>query len=350
MYNSLLTSNMKNLSVVDLNRARITNLFLLGGFAVMFFTLIYRIFNNPNLEMILIDICTSFGFLGAFFWLRRSHKLQETIYFSTFLIIVFMLFFTKLNHNVSFGLVWTYTVPLFVIPLNGYRAGLVLMGVYYAFIFGFIYIDYEDWLANGWDRLSLVRYVIVSFSLVILSTFYNLIFEKFRDELYKHSTTDHLTNLLNRRKIDEILEHQISSIKRYSAQKKQFSICIFDIDDFKRINDNFGHLIGDKVLKTIGDLLLKNLRIVDHAGRWGGEEFCIIMPHTNSQEALLLVERIKKSINEYNFELPWKITCSFGVATYDDFNLSKDTFIRYADTAMYRAKNEGKDRIYFGAK
>lgn len=349
-YKSLLSSNMKHLNIVDANRARVTNLFLLGGFAVMLFTLIYRIFNEPNLEMILINICTSFGFLGAFFWLRRTQKLQEAIYFSTALIIIFMLIFTKLNQNVSFGLVWTYTVPIFVIPLHGVRVGLGLMAIYYSFIFGFIYVDYEAWQESGWDRLSLVRYIIVSFSLVTLSAFYSYIFEKFQNELYKHSTTDHLTALLNRRKIDEVIEDEISSMKRYNSYENGFSICIFDIDDFKKINDNFGHLVGDKVLKKIGELLACNLRKVDNAGRWGGEEFCVIMPHTDTKEAFKLMERIRAKIKEHDFGLTWQVTCSFGIATYDNTNLSKDTLIKYADTAMYKAKKEGKDRIYFGEK
>jgi diguanylate cyclase (GGDEF)-like protein len=164
------------------------------------------------------------------------------------------------------------------------------------------------------------------------------------DELKEHASTDSLTKAYNRLKFDEIIEREINRSKRYD---QVLSLIAFDIDHFKTVNDNFGHLFGDYVLKTIVNLTKDNIRGVDYLARWGGEEFMIILPETGLERAEALAQRIKEEIENYKFNKIVKVTVSFGVAQFkkDD---SEDTLIKRADDALYKAKNKGRNRVEIG--
>ncbi|KAF2956217.1 diguanylate cyclase [Marinitoga sp. 38H-ov] len=158
------------------------------------------------------------------------------------------------------------------------------------------------------------------------------------------SERDGLTNLYNKKVITEKLNDLLISFKR---KKFDLSIAMLDIDDFKQINDNFGHVVGDEVLKIFSNLLNSEMRENDFVGRYGGEEFLVIMPGTNCQEAKVALERALKKVREYD----WKkigiikpITFSGGVCCeYKGKSLTE--FIDNADTALYLAKKLGKNRI-----
>jgi diguanylate cyclase (GGDEF)-like protein len=164
------------------------------------------------------------------------------------------------------------------------------------------------------------------------------------DELKEHASTDSLTKAYNRLKFDEIIESEINRSKRYD---QMLSLIAFDIDHFKTVNDNYGHLFGDYVLKTIVNLTKDNIRGVDYLARWGGEEFMIILPETGLERAEALAQRIKEEIENYKFKKIVKVTVSFGVAQFkkDD---SEDTLIKRADDALYKAKNKGRNRVEIG--
>lgn len=321
-----------------------TSLCLLGSSFMMFVTLIYRIFTEPIVSFIIIDICTSFGFLLIYLCLRKYKNLELVVIFSVIFIIIFMLIFVKINHNISYGLVWSYTVTLFVIPLVGFRKAFFFLGAFYLCIFGFIYSEYDIWVQNGWDDLSFMRYLSVAASLILLGSFYDLVFENFQKELYKISTIDHLTQIYNRRKISEIVQEQIQIAKRQKDKNLKLAICIFDIDDFKFINDNFGHIIGDKVLKNVATIARESIRTVDFIGRWGGEEFCLIIPNTQAKYLEKIIEKIRTNIKNFDFDIDKTITCSFGISIYEEQD-DNEVFIQKADTAMYWSKNNGKDRV-----
>lgn len=157
------------------------------------------------------------------------------------------------------------------------------------------------------------------------------------------STTDYLTKLYNREEIDKILKRHIDIFKRYNDV---FSIIILDIDDFKNVNDTYGHLTGDKVLIELSNILISNTRETDFAGRWGGEEFIIICPKTNKEEILVISENIRKKIEEHDFEEVGYKTASFGVTSFESKD-SLTTLISKADKAMYISKTKGKNCVNF---
>ena len=158
--------------------------------------------------------------------------------------------------------------------------------------------------------------------------------------MQKLATTDVLTQLDNRMKIDDELAIKYANFKRY---ERVFSIIMLDIDYFKAVNDNYGHQIGDNVLKTISMILKKHSRSIDIVGRWGGEEFLIICGETGLKGAYILAENIRIRIESYPFEHNGNITVSLGIAQVEE-NLSIDGLIKNADKALYEAKDNGRNK------
>ncbi|MEN3043384.1 MAG: diguanylate cyclase [Fervidobacterium sp.] len=160
------------------------------------------------------------------------------------------------------------------------------------------------------------------------------------------SYIDPLTKLFTRYYFSELLAQHFENAVN---QKDSLSIVMCDIDNFKKINDTYGHLTGDKVLKVIAKLLRENIRSTDIVGRFGGEEFIISFPSTDVDETKSILERLRRHIRDLT-EFPFKITLSFGVVNYPEntdgviIQFPED-LIRLADTALYHAKNTGKDKI-----
>jgi len=163
------------------------------------------------------------------------------------------------------------------------------------------------------------------------------------DELKRLSITDKLTGIYNRVKFSESLTDEISRCKRYNGN---LSLIMFDIDHFKKINDSFGHNIGDEVLKKLSKLVQNCIRDTDLFFRWGGEEFMILLPQTNLKDAIILCERIRVDIESEYFEGPNTVTCSFGVTQYNE-NDSEDSFTKRVDNALYDSKHDGRNRVTF---
>ena len=155
------------------------------------------------------------------------------------------------------------------------------------------------------------------------------------------SVTDPLTQLYNRLKLDKVIIYEIDRSHRYH---NPLSIVLFDVDDFKKVNDTYGHQTGDAVLIVIADIVHSIVRDADIAGRWGGEEFMIICPDTDSDGAAKLADKLRQTIAEHRFTTVGTKTCSFGVATLQNKEDAQGLISR-ADTAMYQAKNEGRNRV-----
>jgi len=157
------------------------------------------------------------------------------------------------------------------------------------------------------------------------------------------SETDHLTKAYNRLKFNDVIKMEIIRSRRY---KTDLSVLMFDIDFFKKINDKYGHDRGDLVLVEISKLVKKLIREVDIFCRWGGEEFMVLLPNTSLKFAVLVAERIRKSIYNLEIEGIEKVSCSFGVVSFD-FEENLDTFIKRVDDKLYKAKNNGRNRVEY---
>ncbi len=165
--------------------------------------------------------------------------------------------------------------------------------------------------------------------------------KEWEQKLEKLATTDGLTGILNRYAFNKFLEEEIYRAERYGTK---FSIILFDIDNFKKINDTYGHLTGDEVLKETVNIVKKQIRKSDVFARWGGEEFIILLP--NGTDAVEVAEKIRKTIANSFFIGPEKITVSFGVTSFKEGD-TINSIIKRADQALYLAKENGKNRVEY---
>lgn len=172
---------------------------------------------------------------------------------------------------------------------------------------------------------------------------YQTSLEEKNEELERLSITDKLTGLYNRAKLDSVLNKEFEKATRYNDI---FSVIIMDIDFFKSVNDNFGHQIGDDVLKESAKILSSCIRTSDTLGRWGGEEFLIICPNSKQEDAIKLANRINIAIKQHTFlTYPRKVTMSLGVASYCSIFKKAEDIVASADIALYKAKQAGRDRV-----
>lgn len=160
------------------------------------------------------------------------------------------------------------------------------------------------------------------------------------------STSDPLTGLFNRRYMNEFLKRQIQSIIK---KNKHIGIIIGDVDDFKIINDTYGHIVGDSVLVEIGKLIISNIREKDIACRFGGDEFIIILPECSLENSYKRAEGVKEAINNFIFKNDknelFSVNMSFGVASFPENGTIIDNVIIAADKALYLAKKSGKNNV-----
>jgi diguanylate cyclase (GGDEF)-like protein len=161
-------------------------------------------------------------------------------------------------------------------------------------------------------------------------------------ELMEINRHDELTKVFNRSHLNHVLAEQIYNKERY---QNSFSVVLLDIDDFKKINDSYGHLVGDVVLIEMAQLVSNNIRQFDCFGRWGGEEFMIIIPHVKSMDdTKFFVEKLCKIIANHNFAMVGHCSCSLGV-THCAPNDTMISVVKNADDALYFAKANGKNQV-----
>lgn len=165
--------------------------------------------------------------------------------------------------------------------------------------------------------------------------------EEKNEILIKQATTDALTKVYNRQYFNQYLEHGISSAERYN---NSFSLIMLDVDHFKEINDAFGHLAGDTVLKEISALINTHIRNSDILSRWGGEEFAILILETDLAVASTVAKNLCQLVAQHRFSVKRQVTCSFGVTSYKPGETITE-FIGRADNGLYQAKKGGRNQV-----
>jgi diguanylate cyclase (GGDEF)-like protein len=188
-------------------------------------------------------------------------------------------------------------------------------------------------------------------SLIMWNNNYTNIFQKRRiaiqqKQLERMAYYDPLTDLPNRRMLSKLLKQEISLMKKSNSHES--IIIILDIDDFKNINDTYGHPVGDNMIIQLGNLLKSNVRELDTVSRFGGEEYIILMPRTSLENGYNFAERLRKLISEKEFtigSISLRITCSFGISLLSNNIENSDDYYFLADKALYLAKQNGKNRV-----
>ena len=209
--------------------------------------------------------------------------------------------------------------------------------------------DQESSLADA--RRSMVRnFALGGFIALLISFVINGIMTRYNRRLEQQATSDDLTGLLNRRAFMDNLTREVASLNRYGYSS---AIMMIDIDEFKWINDHYGHIAGDTVLVEVVKIIQETLRSSDLMGRWGGDEFIVYMTQVNREEALIIAERIHEKVSQSKFiigDIELQRTVSIGVAFLDSIVVNVDNDICRADNALVSGKKKGKNFIEVAGK
>lgn len=232
-----------------------------------------------------------------------------------------------------------------LLPVRALQASLLLVAV--STLTGLLRFIPEAAVIGNSGLVSLLRYEI--YLLVIAGFMFAL--AKSKDDYFEAQLkaermetaayTDRLTGLPNRMLLDMELRRWLDVSDRH---ERPLALIIFDLDRFKLVNDNHGHLVGDRVLQEVAEITLPLLRASDMLGRWGGEEFLIIAPETGPEQAHALAERIRVRFEQHHFTQGLSITATFGVAAASGVTSSAELYGR-ADTLLYTAKRAGRNRV-----
>lgn len=348
-------------------------------------------FRQNNLRVLLISIFLTFEQLYyAIFVSTPQSLLQKSFYGTAFIMLIFavtsmILYYNKTSEITFFQNIYEKGIGIMGVTIAVIRVVIIsgqygrLPTIYIAVIYGLAVIFYYSYfeslfiylygivllyfMSAAYNPSLLESTVIVDAvsnniiawiaSMVIYRKFVNEFINqktieekneklnKINEKLKEISDKDRLTGIYNRRKLEEILKEIYNKAQRYN---QAFSLTLLDLDHFKKVNDNYGHQVGDEVLKEVSSLLLDRIRTVDHCGRWGGEEFLIILPETDLESAVELAKRLRGEIENHEFTKVESITSSFGVSAYSD-NKDIEAIIKEADDALYKAKEEGRNRV-----
>ncbi|MBN1623273.1 MAG: GGDEF domain-containing protein, partial [Clostridia bacterium] len=257
--------------------------------------------------------------------------------------------------------IFSFTVFLLVVYLLS--LSYIVRPCYFTIIYFLVFAALLTHIFSSYESSSiLISEILISGVFLLLmaagsSLSYSRYWKLFRQEkeieeinrkLELVSQTDELTGLFNRRRMMDEIEKQIAYSQRY---KNIFSIAMLDIDYFKNINDTYGHDIGDVVLREFSGLLSSKLRLSDFFGRWGGEEFVLLLPGTTPDDSFILLTRLQNDIGNHIFPNGIKVAFSAGICGYQT-GANMNNLIQCADQALYSAKANGRNRteIYSIAK
>ncbi|MBU1086703.1 MAG: GGDEF domain-containing protein [Candidatus Omnitrophica bacterium] len=239
-----------------------------------------------------------------------------------------------------------------LIALSGFWFGIP-GGVIAATISSIIFVvevnSFSSWIARDVVfKTMLLRFIIYFISGIVLGH-QSRVEKRLREKLEFLAAYDELTGFLNYRFTVELMRKELERSKRY---KKNLTIAIIDIDHFKTINDTYGHLVGNDALKTFSKVIKSNLREMDIAGRYGGDEFILVFPESTSDQGLASLNRIKKEISNTKIiskflinEKSFTLTFSAGLSVVADDKNTVNDLINSADKALYKAKQEGRDKV-----
>lgn len=248
------------------------------------------------------------------------------------------------------ALAWFGVVFALAFLVFGTRRGAVVaLGTYVVLYLGATVSAMGGMLANSRSIRVVVflaagHFVLILVVWVLASDVERLAGARARAELLElQATTDPLTGIANRRRADEELLRQVAHARRYG---QPFGVVLVDLDNFKAVNDTYGHEVGDEVLVAAVARLRSGIRAADLLGRWGGEEFVILAPQTSHADTCAMAERCREAMAVHGGERQrQRVTASFGVATFDVDEDDARSLMRRADLAMYEAKRQGRDRV-----
>lgn len=330
------------------NQEETLKIYLIYSFSVIGFIFLFSL-GLKGLESSCITLTTSL-FGGSFLLLFNLIYLRQTENYVISGYVVFYLFFVLMLYLVysggveNTGPLWIYCLPPIALYIHGFKRGLLNLSIFLLLTFIILYYPNNTLLATEYTDAFKLRILLTFVLVAYLSAVYGYSREKSSSKMKKLSEDlefflrrDELTGLYNRRGFQDNI-HKIR--ESYGA------IIMCDIDHFKKVNDTYGHSVGDFTIKEISHCIKENLRQGDIAVRWGGEEFFIFLLEINIDNAFMVSEKLRETIENhpinYNDDIVFHVTMSLGIAQVND-NITLETAIKNADTAMYRSKEAGRN-------
>jgi len=332
-----------NIFSEDIRRVFIINFF--GSVGVLF-TLPLGILSLYRDDITLGAALLFVAFLYAMnhVYLRYTHNYSISGNFVIYPLYALMIYLIYTGGSNGTGHVWIFCVPAVSLFLHGMKRGLIELGIFTSVLIFVMFFIGSDFAKFGYHD-ALKSRVLFSFLVVVfLSAIYEYSMSRFNQELKETSTKlklvayiDSLTGLLNRRGMLQRLEENAD---------EYFHLLLADVDFFKRVNDEYGHDVGDYALKELADIIQSSLPVDGFASRWGGEEFLIAVGDCDKPEAYSLAERIRTQIEAHRFTYQgnvFHITLSLGIATMNE-STSLRGAITIADNCLYSAKHGGRNQ------
>jgi len=337
---------------------RIIDIFLFA-FTKSYDTLALKTWSQGIIASHSVLLVLMIGFFLTTYRLRKRTEPNTTMFVLQYIVVVVIMasgiaivtFDQLVTTNITpFLLICIICGSIFLIrPLASFIIYVTSYMAYY-YLIALTITDPQILLSN---RVNGITAVGVGFLLSFILWHYNYttIIQKRRIEsqqkqLEQMAYYDPLTDLPNRRLLEKLIKRELASMQRYGQETV---IIMLDVDDFKQINDTYGHQVGDSILMQLADLLKNNVRETDTVARFGGEESIILMPNTSVEEGYIFAERIRKIIMEKVFSIgsdTLQITSSFGVSSMGDINSQNlEDYYLLADKALYLAKQSGKNRV-----
>ncbi|MDL2272248.1 GGDEF domain-containing protein [Desulfovibrio sp. OttesenSCG-928-I05] len=292
--------------------------------------------------------------LIVLFWLRKSPQASSA---PTFLLVASLmllgawLLLGNTTDSLSGSVTWFILFPTMTMFSLGLRLGSLVFGLYYLFLLLLMLTPLSRYITMPLEESMRIRMLLAMLGAFVFSWWAEFIRENTRralarsmERLEEEARTDVLTGLGNRRDFDAAFAWITAKFRR---DMQPFSLAIIDLDWFKRINDTFGHAVGDKVLLHVSQVISRHIRASDRLFRWGGEEFTILMPGVGPEAAAAAAERIREAVAESPFMYEHvEISCTISVGLYSGTTTQDtDEALAIADKNLYAAKDSGRNRV-----
>ncbi|MES9968599.1 MAG: GGDEF domain-containing protein [Candidatus Thiodiazotropha sp.] len=343
------TLNDFNSIEAERQRVQYRLIFQIGAFFLAAFTMSSFYSLRYETAYFLLGCLTLAVVINIFVLKTGHHRIAAWSYSMVLLVLVVYLI---LSGGVeSTGPLWTYPIVVIIISLLGHLHGYFLSLFVIAIMAVLLGFGDNYGLSPQYSDTFKIRFIatLIALSGLVWSLEFSrakatALLNGLNQQILNVSRTDQLTGLLNRRGLEENFNSEVNRAKRAN---QTFCLALVDIDDFKAINDRYGHLLGDEILKQIAELVLSQIRNIDTVARWGGEEFAILIDNSTLSESVYIAEKLRKTVQDSNQELPQvsdSITISIGLAEYRQGQTMLELF-DVADTALYLAKRCGKNCV-----
>lgn len=287
---------------------------------------------ETGLAAVTIFMLVIFGLTATAFYLEKFQLGAMTLFIFVMMVVIGF----SMTIRGIYGIFWAYPVVLFIYFAVIHRIANLYTGVFFVYFTLLVFYLIEFGTA--------IRSVIALVITILFTNIFLNIIEHLQERLVKQSKRDSLTGALNRRHLEKNLEEAIERKRRSDTPA---SLLLFDIDHFKSVNDNFGHAIGDKVLKELVLLIHERQRRLDKLFRIGGEEFMLFLPDTPETGALRLAKDIRYLVSKTNFIENRQVTISIGTSELNK-DESIENWMKRGDDALYKAKQGGRNQVVSG--